>query len=403
MSSSPPSQITQAGQPRFALFDYGFRPFFLLCGCYALLIAPLWLFRFAHASVPFGSLPGVYWHAHEMLFGFVVAAIAGFLLTAVPSWTGSRGFAGRPLMVMVALWLAGRVAMFTVGSVPFWLTAVAELALLPMLLVLLAPPILRARNRNLPILAVVTVLWLIDATFMRALQGGDLLLAAGATRISIDLVLLLVTVIGGRIVPAFTANALRAAGSDTAPVTRNWLEAIAIGSVVAIVVCDLFWPDTRAAGVLAAVAAAAHAARLAGWRSFRLGREPILWVLHVAYAWVPLGLALKGAWLAGGLDFAAKWQHALTFGAFATMILAVMTRASLGHTGRPLVVAPSIAVAYLILTLGGLLRVFGAALFPSNYLWTLTIAGLCWTVAFLIFVIVYAPLLMSPRADGRQG
>ena len=403
MSSSPPSQITQAGQPRFALFDYGFRPFFLLCGCYALLIAPLWLFRFAHASVPFGSLPGVYWHAHEMLFGFVVAAIAGFLLTAVPSWTGSRGFAGRPLMLMVALWLAGRVAMFTVGSVPFWLTAVAELALLPMLLVLLAPPILRARNRNLPILAVVTILWLIDATFMRALQSGDLLLAAGATRISIDLVLLLVTVIGGRIVPAFTANALRAAGSDTAPVTRNWLEAIAIGSVVAIVVCDLFWPDTRAAGVLAAVAAAAHAARLAGWKSFRLGREPILWVLHVAYAWVPVGLALKGAWLLGGLAFAAKWQHALTFGAFATMILAVMTRASLGHTGRPLVVAPSIAAAYLILTLGGLLRVFGAALFPSNYLWTLTIAGLCWTVAFLIFVIVYAPLLMSPRADGRQG
>jgi uncharacterized protein involved in response to NO len=268
---------------------------------------------------------------------------------------------------------------------------------------LLAPPILRARNRNLPILAVVTVLWLIDATFMRALQGGDLLLAAGATRISIDLVLLLVTVIGGRIVPAFTANALRAAGIDAAPVTRNWLEAIAIGSVVAIVVCDLFWPDTRAAGVLAAVAAAAHAARLAGWKSFRLGREPILWVLHVAYAWVPLGLALKGAWLLGDLAFAAKWQHALTFGAFATMILAVMTRASLGHTGRPLVVAPSIAVAYLVLTLGGLLRVFGAALFPSNYLWTLTIAGLCWTVAFLIFVIVYAPLLMSARADGRQG
>ena len=403
MSASPPTRIAHPENAQFALFDYGFRPFFLLCGCYALLIAPLWLFRFAHASLPFGDLPGVYWHAHEMLFGFVIAAVAGFLLTAVPSWTGSPGFSGRPLILMVALWMAGRVAMFTVGSTPFWLTAAAELALLPMLLILIAPPVLRARNRNLAILAVVTVLWIIDATFMRALQRGDMLLAAGATRIAIDLVLLLVTVIGGRIVPAFTANALRRAGIDTAPVSRSWLEVIAIGSVVAIVACDLFRPDTRLAGVLAAIAAAAHAARLAGWKSFRLGREPILWVLHVAYAWVPLGLALKAAWLLGSFDFAAKWQHALTFGAFASMILAVMTRASLGHTGRPLVVARSITVAYVLLTLGGVLRVFGAALFPSNYLWTLTISGLCWSLAFLIFVVVYGPILVLPRVDGRQG
>ncbi len=403
MSLSTSSDFDTAASGRFALFDYGFRPFFLLCGLFALVIVPLWLFRFAHASVPFGALPGVYWHAHEMIFGFVAAAIAGFLLTSVPSWTGSAGFAGRPLMLMVALWLAGRGAMALADALPFWVAALIELSFLPLLLSLIAPPILRARNRNLPILGVVTVLWLIDAAFMRALQKGDLLLAAGAARVAIDLVLMLVVVIGGRIVPAFTGNALRRLNAGVAPVSRGWLEVVAIGSVAAIVLCDLFFPDTRAAGVLAAVAATAHAARLAGWRSFRVRGEPILWVLHVAYAWVPVGLALKAIYLLGDAGFAAKWQHALTFGAFSTMILAVMTRASLGHTGRPLVVGRAIAVAYLLLTLGALLRVFGGAWTPDYYLYTLSAAGLCWSAAFAIFVWVYGPILMSPRVDGRQG
>jgi uncharacterized protein involved in response to NO len=392
-----------AAPRRFALFEYGFRPFFLLCGLYALIIVPLWLFRFAHASVPFGSLPGVYWHAHEMLFGFIAAAICGFLLTAVPSWTGSPGFAGRPLILMVLLWIAGRAAMAFANEIPFWLAALAELSLLPMLLVLLAPPVLRARNRNLPILGVITLLWIIDATFMRALQTGDVLLAGHAARLGIDLVLMLVVVIGGRIVPAFTGNALRRMGSEVAPVSRGWLEALAIGSVAAIEPCDLIYPDTVAAGVLAMIAATAHAARLAGWRSFRVRGEPILWVLHVAYAWVPVGLALKAAWLLGDYGFAMKWQHALTFGAFGTMILAVMTRASLGHTGRPLVVTRTIAVAYGLMTLGALLRVFGGAWTPQFYLLALTLSGLAWSAAFLLFVWVYAPILILARLDGRQG
>lgn len=403
MSIFAPTDISAAARSRFALFDYGFRPFFLLCGLYALVIVPLWLFRFAHASVPFGVLPGVYWHAHEMLFGFIAAAIAGFLLTAVPSWTGSPGFAGRPLIIMVLLWLAGRVAMALADALPFWLAALTELAFLPALLTLLAPPIVRARNRNLPILAVLTVLWLIDAAFMRALQTGDMLLAAGAARVAIDLVLMLVVVIGGRIVPAFTGNALRRLGVGVAPVSRGWLEVVAIGSVVAIAICDVFFPESIAAGALAALAAAAHAARLAGWRSFRARGEPILWVLHVAYAWLPIGLALKACWLLGDVAWAAKWQHALTFGAFGTMILAVMTRASLGHTGRPLVVNRSIAVAYLLMTLGALLRVFGGAWTPQYYLLALTLSGLAWCAAFLIFVWVYGPILMFPRLDGRQG
>jgi uncharacterized protein involved in response to NO len=388
---------------RFALFDYGFRPFFLLSGLYALAIVPIWLYRFAHASTLFGSLPAMYWHSHEMLYGFVMAAVAGFLLTAVPSWTGARGFAGRPLIAAVVLWFAGRIAMSAVGSVPFWLTAIAELALIPWLLVLLAPPIFRNANRNAPLLGVLLVLWLIDAAFLVALARGDVLLAGGTMRLAIDFVLILVTVIGGRIVPAFTANALRKRGEEPRIATRPAVEIIVILAMVAIAVVDAFAADSTLSGLLAAFAAAVHVVRLGGWRSFRTGGEPILWVLHVAYAWLPMGLALKALALLGDAAWALKWQHALTMGVFATMILAVMTRASLGHTGRPLAVPRAIAFAYVVLTAGTVLRVFGIALFPGHYLLSATVAGLAWVICFGIFVAVYAPILWSPRADGKPG
>ena len=250
---------------------------------------------------------------------------------------------------------------------------------------------------------VVTVLWLIDGAFLVALQRGDAALAGSTMRLAIDFVLILVTVIGGRIVPAFTANAMRARGEAVSTVTRRPLEFAVIGAMVAIAITDVFAPDSALSGALAAVAALAHVFRLSGWRSFRTRGEPILWVLHVAYAWLPVGLALKACALLGGAGWAMKWQHALTMGVFATMILAVMTRASLGHTGRPLVVPRAIALAYLLLTAGTVLRVFGIALFPAHYLLTVSLSGLAWVLSFGIFVVVYAPILWSPRADGKPG
>jgi uncharacterized protein involved in response to NO len=394
----------QDSPPRgFALLSYGFRPFFLAGGAYALVMIPWWMYRFAHGGASFGGLPPMYWHAHEMIYGFVMAAIAGFLLTAGPSWTGVRGFAGPPLIVAVTLWLAGRVVMSLAGDMPFWLLAAAELALVPWLIGLLAPPILRTRNRNLPLLAVLLVLWLIDAAFIASLWRVDAALAGGSARLAIDFVLILITVIGGRIVPAFTANALRRRGGEPNLVTRTWLEYVVIGLMVAIALVDVFAPNGVASGVLAALAALAHAGRMSGWRSFRTGGEPILWIMHVAYAWLPLGLALKACALLGDAAWASKWLHALATGAMATMILAVMTRTALGHTGRPLVVARAIAVAYLLLTCTALLRTFGVALFPAHYLLTLELSALTWMACFGIFLVVYAPILWRPRADGRPG
>lgn len=388
---------------RFALFDYGFRPFFLLAGCYAAAIVPIWLYFYAHSATAFGPLPAMYWHAHEMLYGFVAAAIAGFLLTAVPSWTGARGFASMPLHMLVAAWVAGRIAMATVGVVPFWITALAELSLLVLLAALLLPPIMRSQNRNMPMLAVLGALWLIDAVFLFALKQGDVVLAGRAMTLAIDIVLVLVTIIGGRIVPAFTANALRRRGEAPDIVSRKWVEIAAIGSMVAIAVVDVLAPSGHASAALAALAAGVHAIRLSGWRSFKARGESILWVLHVGYAWLPIGLALKACFLFGSFDWASKWQHALTAGVFATMILAVMTRASLGHTGRPLEVARTITVAYIVLTISVVVRVLSSILPTSLYVTGVSVAGAAWVLAFVLFLFVYAPILIRERADGKPG
>jgi uncharacterized protein involved in response to NO len=396
-------RLTTVPNRRFALFSYGFRPFFLLAGAYALVMIPWWIHRFAHGGVAFDGLPAMYWHAHEMIYGFVMAAIAGFLLTAVPSWTGARGFAGAPLMAAVALWLAGRLAMSMSPEIPFWLLAVAELALVPWLIALLAPPILRTRNRNLPLLAVLLVLWIIDVAFLASMARADVTMAAATMRLAIDFVLILITVIGGRIVPAFTANALRRRGDEPNLVTRQPLEIAVIGLMVAVAIADVFVPSGMLSGVLAALAALAHTWRLSGWRSFRTGGEPILWIMHVAYAWLPLGLALKAFAILGDASWASRWQHALATGAMATMILAVMTRTALGHTGRPLVVPRAIAVAYLLLTFTALLRTFGIAWFPAHYLLTLAVSAVAWSACFGIFLVVYAPILWRPRVDEKPG
>ena len=386
---------------RSALFDHGFRPFFLFAGIHAVLAVPLWLWIYVRGGAPFTTLPPQQWHGHEMIYGFAGAAIAGFLLTAVPSWTQSPGFGRRSLMWLTALWIGGRVAVALTGYLPMWLVGMIELSFLPVLAVLLAPSLLRVRNRNTAMLAVIAVLWLIDAAFIAAMYTGNAWRAQQALRLAIDLVLILVTVIGGRIVPAFTSNALRRHGETAELVTRPWLDRLVIAVMIAVAVVDAIWPLSIAGGILAALAAAAHALRLSGWRSLRTLSEPIVWALHIAYAWLPLGFVLKAGSLLFGWPWAAHWLHSFTMGVFGTMVLAVMTRASLGHTGRPLVVRHSIAVAYLVLTAAVIVRVLGPAPGILDYRITMIAAAALWTIAFLIYVIVYAPILVQPRADDK--
>ena len=260
------------GTPGFALFAYGFRPFFWAAGGYALVGLIAWLWIYMSGALPLHDQPPQFWHGHEMLFGFVGAAIAGFLLTAVPSWTGNRGFAGRPLHLLVIVWLAGRLAFAAAPVLPLGVVALCELAFLPGLAILIAPPLLRVRNRNTPLLLVLVVLWVADAVFMYALLRGDVLLARTALLGALNVVLLLVTIIGGRIVPVFTANALRSSGAAADVRSYRWLDGVTIGAMVAVVLIDLVAPWQPLVGGFAALAAVAHAARLSGWRSLRTRR-----------------------------------------------------------------------------------------------------------------------------------
>lgn len=386
-----------------SLLRYGFRPFFLGAGLMAICLIPWWAASYAF-GIPLGTnWPPTLWHGHEMLFGFIVAAVAGFLLTAVPSWTGARGFAGWPLALVSGLWLLGRIAVATSELWPFPLVAALDLSFLPAIAALVAPPLVRARNRNTPLLAVLAALWVADAAFYWGLShrnDGD---ALHALVLGIDIVLLLITVIGGRIVPAFTANALKQRRVGSPLRAMPGITELAVVSMIAVVLTDIFVPDGVIAGITAALAALIQAVRLAQWRTLKTLSQPIVWVLHLAYVWLPIGLGLKAAALLTGTASAAFWLHALTIGAAATMILAVMTRASLGHTGRPLVVDPVIALAYALLTAAALVRVFGLAVLRIAYTDVILVAAFLWTAAFVLFIWIYAPMLLTPRADGKPG
>lgn len=381
-------------------FAYGFRPFFLLAGWYALVAMGLWLWLYPTGLSPLSTLPAQHWHGHEMIFGFGGAAIAGFLLTAVPNWTGSRGFSGAPLIGLTIVWIAGRVALLAADRLPFALVALCELAFMPWLAALIAPALLRAKNRSTPLLLVLLALWVTDAVFLYALRTTDGVLAGQALATTLNLILVLITVIGGRILPAFTANALRAQGSAARVGSPRGLDRSVVAVMVLVVIVDIVSPYSTAAGFIALLAGLLQVARLACWQGWRTLRQPIVWILHAAYAWLPVGLLMKAAALLGGAAWSAHWMHALGAGAGATMILAVMTRASLGHTGRPLVVARMTVLGYGLLLAGVTVRILGPTVLPLDYVMTVRAAGLLWMGAFAMYAIVYSPILLGPRADG---
>jgi len=395
--------LTRRGDPaRFALFAHGFRPFFLGAGIHAVVTVAVWILVLRTGMWPAAGGDPVAWHTHEMLFGFTAAAIAGFLLTAVPNWTGSRGHAGPKLAALFTLWVAGRLALSPLLPVPASLAAVVDVAFFPALAAMVLPSILIARNkRNYVFLGMLILLTLGSALFH--LDRLDRLPGAWATGrlLTVDVVLLMVALIGGRIVPSFTSSALRREGRAVEIPPGGLVDKAALGLLIVLAVADLVRPEGAAAGFLALAAGIAHAVRLGRWHGLKTLRQPILWVLHLAYAWIPVGLLLKAAWLLAGVEVGVAWMHAITMGAFATMILAVMSRAALGHTGRALVAAPSTVAAYILVTLATVARL--AAPLIGDVGTAYAVAGTLWVVAFALFIRVYAPILTRPRTDGRPG
>lgn len=385
------------------LLAYPFRPFFLLVGLYGVLIVAAWAaFLFAELPLPLGVSP-VAWHGHEMLFGLVPAAIAGFLLTAMCNWTGAAPLAGRGLLALVLLWVAGRVGMWASGVLPLGLVAALDLAFLPALGAYAARVLLRHGNRrNLVLIAMLGLLTAANALMHLSFMG---LWPEGARLgevLALDLIAVIMVVIGGRITPAFTANWLHFTGRDPGVVQRpDSLDRWAFRATLLMVPADLLLPWPWIGAGVALAAAFLNGWRLALWSGWAARAEPLLWVLHLGVGWVALALLFKG--LTPWLGFMPTlWIHAMGVGAIGTLILGVMTRVALGHTGRALRLPRGAVSIYLAIIVAAVARL-AVALNLLPYRAGVTVSALFWVLAFGLFLAYYGSILSRPRADGRPG
>jgi uncharacterized protein involved in response to NO len=397
----PRAPSKAATSSSLAITRKGFRPFFGLAGLFAIAIVPLWLLVL-HGSLRITShLDPVSWHAHEMVFGFVTAVIAGFLLTAVGNWTERETATGTLLLALAALWLAGRLAMGLGAVLPPAAVALADLAFLPALVVVLGRPLVARKNyRNFPILMIVSAIFLANlSVHLEALGVVGAGLARRAGLVGVDLVLLLISVIAGRVLPMFTRNAT---GVTSIRSVRS-LDALALIALAALTLLDVVAPSSWVAAPLSGVAGVLAACRAVTWGARHSFRQPLVWILHAGYAWLAFGLMLRGMAGLGGVLSASLATHALTVGAIGSLTLGMMARVALGHTGRMLVAGSPITWAFVAINLAALARVFVPLLVPGWYFASLVLAGALWVAAFAVFLVVYTPILLLPRVDGKPG
>ena len=378
----------------------GFRPFFFGGSAWAVLALLLWLAALSGTITLPSSFDSLAWHRHEMLFGFVGAVICGFLLTAIPNWTGRLPIAGWPLAALFGSWLAARLALLFSGVSGIAIAGVLDVGFYILLAGLFAREVASVGNRNLPIVVLVLLFGVANALDYAAAAG--ILRDTGiGYRAGIAIVVLMISLVGGRIVPSFTRNWLAkrsVKGRLPGQATRYDVATIAVTAAAMIAWTAL--PHDRFTGTILILAGILQAFRLGRWQGLKVAADPLVLILHVGYAWVPIGLALLGVSILSSAVPESAAIHALTAGAMATMILAVMTRATLGHTGRELRSNAATIFLYLLVTLGAALRVvtpFGL----FDYTAGIELAGLAWTAAFLIFLITYGPMLFGPRVDGR--
>lgn len=390
----------QRSHGRWPILALGFRPFFLLAALFAAVAIPAWLAIYQGLADSVSVLPPTVWHGHEMVFGFAIAVVAGFLLTAASNWTGRRTATGLGLAALAALWLAGRIGLF-VGALPAWLVIAVDVAFLPALAIVLAIPLLATGNRRNVIFPVILlILALVNLSIHLGAVGVIDWDPSRGLRIAIDLILLMIGVLGGRVIPSFTKNAL-----PQAPVSPNPKVGIAaLASLALLALADAAIGDPLVTGAVALVAGLVNALRMRGWGGLATIRHPILWILHVGYAWLAVGLVLRGVAELTDLILLDAGMHALTLGAVGSMIIGMMSRVALGHTGRPIIPAPLTVAAYWLVNAAALLRVLFALVMDDGLRMAALIAsGALWSLAFLCFVIVYLPILSRPRADGRPG
>lgn len=376
------------------LFSYGFRPFFLGGAVWAVVAMLFWVLSLTMGMPLGGSYGSLNWHAHEMVFGFSSAVLAGFLLTAVPNWTGGLPVSGTPLIILSGTWLAGRLVFLQPDIIHPYFAVAVESLFLPFLLFICAREIITGRQwKNLKVLTGVALVTISNLVFhYLVITDGDVALA---NRIGVSAYLFLVTVIGGRIVPSFTRNWLNKMGYSRFPVPFNRYDMVCLLSGALACMSWIVVPDQTITAVLAISAGVLHSIRLYRWRGWPGMREKLLIILHVAYAFVPLGFVAIGL---AALDLINPYSalHVVTVGALALMMLAVMTRATRGHTGRELTASPVTQLAYVCLIAAALIRPL-AEILPNFFHTILAAAALLWMAAFGLYLLEYAPMLLRQR------
>jgi uncharacterized protein involved in response to NO len=382
-------------RPAFGLWKLGFRPFYLLASLFAAVSVLLWVAQYA-GWLPFQYVQSSAWHGSEMLFGYATAVVAGFLFTAARNWTGQPTPTGPLLAALAALWLAGRILVVT----PWSIAAAAVNAAFPLAVAAgIAVPMLRAGNRrNYFFVALLASLGVLALAVNLAWFGVIEWPARAGLQLGLDVILLIMAVMGGRVIPMFTNNGVPGTRARREP----WIERLALGGIVLLVVADLVEASAAALAILCAALAIVHGARLWLWQPWRTRRTPLVWILHAAYGWIVLHLALRALSLVGLVSpFLAT--HALTIGGIGGLTIGMMTRTARGHTGRPLLADRADVTCYVLIMLAALSRVVAPMLWPEAYVATVAVAGACWAAAFLLYFASYLPWLLRARLDGKPG
>jgi uncharacterized protein involved in response to NO len=381
--------------PGFALWNLGFRPFYLLASVFSAFSMLLWAAQVSgYLSVAY--LQGSLWHGHEMLFGYTMAVIAGFLLTAVRAWTGQPTPTAAPLMALAGLWVLGRVLVLTpLGAAAAMVNAAFPVALA----VAIGIPLVRSRNvRNYFFIGLLALMGGLILGLHLASHGAFELPPRLSQQLALDIVLFIMAVMSGRVIPMFTNNGVPGAGAKR----HALVERLALGSILLLFAADLLQVQPAAIAAIALFGATAHGVRLYLWRSWRTLATPLVWILHAAYAWIVLHLALRA--LAGmGWVGESHAIHALTVGAIGGLTLGMMTRTARGHTARPLVADGYEVSCFLLVQVAATVRVFGGMASSALYLPSIQVSAVLWAAAFGLYAVRYWPVLSRPRLDGKPG
>lgn len=391
-------------QEVLGLWGRSFRPFFLGLALFGALSVPWWALAWLGTLTAPAWMAPNFWHAHEMIFGFVAAAIAGFLLTASAAWSGRPALSGPPLIALFILWVVGRFAFALANFLPAPLVAAVDFAFLPAVAAAAVWTLWGSgQYRNYAVVGIIVALAITNGAIHSQVLGYTSGSPSQYLWLAIHIVVVLILVIGGRITPAFTQGALRRRGSNLQIRSVPWLDPILFGAMGGLAIAHLTGGSSQWTGIFALVAGAAAVARMAGWQSRQTLSDPLLWSLHAGSAWVVAGLLLTGATYLGAPVPLSSGLHALTTGAMGSTIIAVITRVALGHTGRPLQLPPRVVWCYLLVQFAAASRVAAPFFVGDMYRATLILGAFAWSAGFAYFAYRYWSILTEPRPDGRPG